>query len=302
MRRPGCTAGSRPGRAAGAVSSSWSSVIWRSSAWSSWRKMTISSIRFRNSGRNDSRSRRSSCSCMPSCGPLPELAARPGEAERAAPPGDQVRAQVAGHDQHGVLEVHGAALPVGEPAVVEHLEQDVEHVRVRLLDLVQQHDRVGPPPDGLGELARLRHSRRNRAARRPGGSPCAARRTRSCPAGSSGSPRRTAPRPAPGPARSCRPRSARGTGSCPPAGPGGRARPGTGGPPRRPPRPPRPARRPARAGTVPAASSRSFSSSVSWRTGTPVAPGHHLRDVVDGHLRHRGLVRRRARRSAAAPR
>ena len=34
-------------------------------------------------------------------------------------------------------EVHGAALAVGQPAVVEHLQQDVEHVGVGLLDLVE---------------------------------------------------------------------------------------------------------------------------------------------------------------------
>ena len=31
---------------------------------------------------------------------------------------------------------------VGQVAVFEHLQQDVEDVRVRLLDLVEQHDRV----------------------------------------------------------------------------------------------------------------------------------------------------------------
>ena len=49
---------------------------------------------------------------------------------------DHVRTQVRGHDDHGVAEVHGAALAVGEAAVVEHLQQHVEHVRVRLLHLV----------------------------------------------------------------------------------------------------------------------------------------------------------------------
>ena len=37
----------------------------------------------------------------------------------------------------GVLEVDRAALAVGQPAVVEHLQQHVEDVRVRLLDLVE---------------------------------------------------------------------------------------------------------------------------------------------------------------------
>ena len=62
---------------------------------------------------------------------------------------------VRGHDQHGVLERHGAALAVGQAAVVHHLQQRVEHVRVGLLDLVEQHHRVGPAADRLGQLAAL---------------------------------------------------------------------------------------------------------------------------------------------------
>ena len=92
-----------------------------------------------------------------SCAARPGRRSRPRrrrvEAEPAPP--DQVRAQVARHDHDGVLEVDRAALAVGEPAVVEHLEQDVEHVRVRLLDLVEQQDRVRGPAHRLGELARL---------------------------------------------------------------------------------------------------------------------------------------------------
>jgi hypothetical protein len=45
--------------------------------------------------------------------------------------------------------------PVREVAVLEHLEQDVEHVGVRLLDLVEQHHRVGIALHALGELPAL---------------------------------------------------------------------------------------------------------------------------------------------------
>ena len=51
--------------------------------------------------------------------------------------GQEVAADVGGHDDHGVLEVHDPALAVGQPAVVEDLEEDVEDVRVGLLDLVE---------------------------------------------------------------------------------------------------------------------------------------------------------------------
>ncbi len=62
-------------------------------------------------------------------------------------------AEVRGHHDQGVAEIDRAALPVGQPPVVEHLQQDVEHVRMRLLDLVEQHDLIGPPPHRFGERA-----------------------------------------------------------------------------------------------------------------------------------------------------
>ena len=66
-----------------------------------------------------------------------------------------IAGQVRGHDEHDVGEVDRAALAVGEPAVVEHLQQEVEHLGVGLLDLVEQHHGVGAAPDRLGELATL---------------------------------------------------------------------------------------------------------------------------------------------------
>ena len=68
---------------------------------------------------------------------------------------DDVGAEVGGQDEDGVLEVHRAALAVGDAAVVQHLQQDVEHVRVGLFDLVEQHDAVGVAAHGLGQLAAL---------------------------------------------------------------------------------------------------------------------------------------------------
>src|SRR5918997_1558493 len=77
-----------------------------------------------------------------------------GEAE--LPVGDEVlAAHVGGHDDDRVLEVDRPALRVGEPAVVQDLEHRVEDVRVGLLYLVEEDDRVGPAPDLLGELAGL---------------------------------------------------------------------------------------------------------------------------------------------------
>ena len=105
----------------------------------------VSSTRFRNSGRKCARSSLNTASRA--AGSISPLRVHALEQER--------RADVAGHDDDGVAEVDGAAVRVGEPAVVEDLQQHVEHVVVRLLDLVEQHHRVRAPAHGLGELAAL---------------------------------------------------------------------------------------------------------------------------------------------------
>ena len=161
----------------------------------------MSSTRFRNSGRKCSRSTSIT------------LLARHVEAvfvcQRIAVRAS-ARAQVRGHDQHRVLEVHRAALRVGQPAVVQHLQQHVEHIRMRLLDLVEQHHRStagGAPPRSTGRPRRSRRSpeaRRSAAPRRA--SPC----TRSCRCAPSPARRRTGTRPARARSRSCRRPWARG--------------------------------------------------------------------------------------------
>ena len=64
-------------------------------------------------------------------------------------------AQVGGEDEDGVLKVHRPPLTVGDAAVVQDLEEDVEHIGVGLLHLVKEDHGVGLAPDGLGELASL---------------------------------------------------------------------------------------------------------------------------------------------------
>ncbi len=62
------------------------------------------------------------------------------------------RADVRGHDDDGVLEVHRVAQAVGELSVFKYLQQDVEDIRMRFLDFVQQDDRIGRALHALGEL------------------------------------------------------------------------------------------------------------------------------------------------------
>ncbi|EPY19096.1 ATP-dependent Clp protease ATP-binding protein subunit ClpB [Strigomonas culicis] len=66
-----------------------------------------------------------------------------------------VRADVGREDDDRVLEVHAAAVAVRQVALVQDLQQDVRHARVRLLELVEEDDLIRPAAHGLGELAAL---------------------------------------------------------------------------------------------------------------------------------------------------
>ena len=68
---------------------------------------------------------------------------------------NELRTNVTGHDNDGVLEAHYPTLTVRQAAIVQHLQQDVEDVRMSLLHLVQQDDGVWMPTNCLGKLAAL---------------------------------------------------------------------------------------------------------------------------------------------------
>ena len=73
--------------------------------------------------------------------------------EADAGPGRDRRAEVGGEDDHAMAQIDCAPVAVGQPAVVEDLEEDVPDLRVRLLELVEQED-------GEGLLADLGDQRR----------------------------------------------------------------------------------------------------------------------------------------------
>ena len=65
----------------------------------------------------------------------------------------ELRTDIGGQHQDHIAEVHGTALPVGEPPVVEHLEKNVKHLGVRLLHFIEQDYAVGAAADSLSKLA-----------------------------------------------------------------------------------------------------------------------------------------------------
>ena len=68
---------------------------------------------------------------------------------------DLTCADVRRHDDDRVAEVDCAPLRVGQAPLLENLQQDVEHIGMRLLDLIEQHDRVRLLAHRLRELAAL---------------------------------------------------------------------------------------------------------------------------------------------------
>ena len=69
--------------------------------------------------------------------------------------GDGLGTHVRRHDDDRVLEGHLATLTVSQTAVVKHLQQHVENIRMGLLHLVEQDHGVRTTAHGLGELAAL---------------------------------------------------------------------------------------------------------------------------------------------------
>ena len=62
---------------------------------------------------------------------------------------------VRGHDDDGVLEVRCTSLVVRQSAVIEHLQEYVEDVRVRLLNLIEQQHLIRLATHSLRQLAAL---------------------------------------------------------------------------------------------------------------------------------------------------
>src|SRR5688572_31996286 len=65
----------------------------------------------------------------------------------------RARRDVRGHNDDGVLEIDGSSFAVCQPAIIKNLKHDVPHVRVGLLDLVQENDGVRPPANVFGQVS-----------------------------------------------------------------------------------------------------------------------------------------------------
>lgn len=128
-------------------------MIRTTSPASSVRKITMSSMRLRNSG---AKTRSSALRYSPSGGRVGGRALRRcGIADAEGFPRNLPRSDIRGHDEDCVAEIDRASRSVGQAPLVEELQQRVEDLRVRLLDLVEQHDGVGLAAYRFGELPAL---------------------------------------------------------------------------------------------------------------------------------------------------
>src|SRR6266403_1161259 len=66
---------------------------------------------------------------------------------------DQLRPNVGRHNDDCVLEVDDTPLTVGQAAVIQYLEQNIENVMMSLLNFIEQDDRVRTTTDRLRELS-----------------------------------------------------------------------------------------------------------------------------------------------------
>ena len=61
------------------------------------------------------------------------------------------RAGIRRHNQDDIAEVDDLAVVIGQLSVIHDLQQDVEEIRMRLLDLVEQQHTVGVLVDRIGQ-------------------------------------------------------------------------------------------------------------------------------------------------------
>jgi len=68
---------------------------------------------------------------------------------------DVLRANVGSKDADTVPEVHNVALAIRDTAIVQHLEHYIEYIWMGLLHLIEKHDGIRLPSNGIGKLTTL---------------------------------------------------------------------------------------------------------------------------------------------------
>ena len=65
---------------------------------------------------------------------------------------DDGRTNVGGHHDDCVFKVHGATLSIGQTPIVQHLQQDVENIRMGFFNFVEQQHAIGFATYGFSQI------------------------------------------------------------------------------------------------------------------------------------------------------
>ena len=64
-------------------------------------------------------------------------------------------AKVWRHNQNGVFEIHRTALWIRDSSIIQHLQQNIKHIRMCLFNLIKKDNWIWSAAHGLGQLSAL---------------------------------------------------------------------------------------------------------------------------------------------------
>mmetsp|Transcript_6937 Transcript_6937/g.11067 ORF Transcript_6937/g.11067 Transcript_6937/m.11067 type:complete len:310 (-) Transcript_6937:83-1012(-) len=79
------------------------------------------------------------------------IAARRARVRSVGQLAEGLRPKVRGQDNQRLFEIRRPALSVGQHPIVQHLQQHVEHIRMRLFDLIKEDHLIRTPPHRFGQ-------------------------------------------------------------------------------------------------------------------------------------------------------
>src|SRR5450759_3082696 len=65
---------------------------------------------------------------------------------------DPLASDIGSHYNDRILKIHCAPVAISEPSIIKYLEQEVKDIRMCFLDLIEQNDRIWPPPHRFRKL------------------------------------------------------------------------------------------------------------------------------------------------------
>src|SRR5438128_2292063 len=63
--------------------------------------------------------------------------------------------EIRSHDNEDIPKIDGAALSIRQAAIIQHLQQYIEYIRMGFLYLIEQYNLIWPAADGFGQSPAL---------------------------------------------------------------------------------------------------------------------------------------------------